>query len=480
MYKLLLAISLFFFCFQSEAQITASVKEFNFGDLYSGSQTYTDITFTNNSDKTQFLLTLDKPRDVYYIFSGKTLLPDSSIVIRLKINENKTGKFNYPVSIYFSEPREPIEIVLKGNVKESSSYNAMTACPDFNSSPPTSYSTAFDVVVRVIDSLSREPIKNATVYLVENGELIGEYSTNNKGIVKERIPLGYYYITAQKTPYNSNFHEGYLNFKRNYVEIELNKDPVIEPEIEIVEEQPPVEEEPEEYIEIEIEEETEEETEETVTYTPPPIEESTTPAVEPTALESLPDTVFTPDYFKYNNITFILDVSSSMNGMGKLSLMKMCMIELTKVLRPNDMVSMIKYSEESDIILKQTPGDEKETIINAVKDLIGRGLTAGGNAIKAGYRLNRRSYIDDGNNIVIMITDGVFNRGDKDYLATIQKYYQSKGVRFSVVGIKTSDFITQHMMAIVKEGGGDFVRILNVEDAQTKLINEIRRTSFKF
>ncbi|MBD3637802.1 MAG: VWA domain-containing protein [Crocinitomicaceae bacterium] len=490
-----LLIILFLSC-QSYGQIEPNKTEFSFGDLYDGSQTYTDITFTNKSDKVQYLLTIDKPMDVYYIFSGKRILPDSSITIRFKVNDRKKGRFNYRVDVYFSEPRDPITIELSGNLKETSQQSSLTACPDFNSAPPEKMNE-FDLVVRVIDSITREPINNAKVYMVSSGELVGSYSTNFKGVVKKRMMLGYYYITAQKEPYNSNYFEGYVNFKRNYVEIELSQNPVIEevPEDEPLVEEPveeepvieelPVEEEPD-VIEIVINEDPPEEepvVEETVpdpvVENDPPVENNP-PVVEPTTLEELPDSVFTPGYFKFNNITFILDVSLSMNGMGKMDLLKLSMIELTKILRPNDIVSMIKYSSEVERIMNGSSGDQKEEIISVVKGLKTTGMTAGGDAIKDAYRLNRKNYIEGGNNIVIMITDGVFNKGDKDYLKTIQKYYNSMGIRFSVVGIKTSDFITAHMKNIVSEGGGDFVRILTVEDAMTKLINEIKRTSFKF
>ena len=473
------------------AQVTASTRSFDFGDLYNGSTTYTDITFKNTTGKTQFLLTIDKPADVYYIFSGKRIDPDSTITIRFKINENRKGRFNYNVDVYFSQPREPIPIKLQGTVKELNRQNSLTACPDFNSAPPA-HMNQFDMVVRVIDSITRKPIPNANVYVVENGELVVNGRTNNKGVVKKRLMLGYFFITAERTPYKSNFYEGYMNYKRNYVEIELSQPPAeIEPIIEepVVEE--PVIEEPvinepvvnepvieEPVIEIVIEEPVVEEpvVNEPVLNDPPVVNDP----VEPVELTELPDTVFTPDYFKFNNITFILDVSSSMNGMGKMDLLKMSMIELAKTLRANDKVSMIKFSAEVEVLLEGISGAEEEQIVSTVKGLKTSSYTAGGDAIKMAYKLNRKHYIEGGNNMVIMITDGVFNRGDKDYLKTIKRYYNSQGVIFSVVGIKTSDYITDHMMNVVSNGGGDFVRILNIHDAQTKLIEEIRRTSFKF
>lgn len=504
--KQLISIFIIVICGISYAQVEPSKQRHNFGDLYKGSVTYTDIVFTNNSDKPQYLLTIDKPKDVYYIYSGKTMLPDSSITIRFKINENIKGRFTHNVDVYFSSPRAAIPIQLNGNVKQAEGSTSMTACPDFNNQPPAYQATSFDVIIRVIDSLTREPIKGSKVYLVQNGQLIGEYVTNNKGIVTKKIPLGYYYITAKKEPYNSNYKEGYLNFKRNYVEIELQKDvqeeielippPEVEEEIvEVIEEKPDpiieeeivvvIEEKPdpiveEEEIVIEIQPDTAVINPQVDPVDEVEIVEEVVEEVEEIALEELPDSVFTNSYFKYNNITFILDVSTSMNGMGKMNLLKTSMIELTEILRSNDIISMVKYSSEVEVILKNVSGDRKEEIVEVVNGLKTSGMTAGGNAIKSAYKLNKKTYIPEGNNIVIMITDGVFNKGDKDYLKTIQNTYKSKGTIFSVVGIKTSDYITKHMKNIVEKGGGHFIRILNEEDAKTKLIAEIKRTSFKF
>jgi len=89
--RFLLSIILFFTVLTTSAQITAEKKSHDFGDLYPNAQTYVDIVFTNHSDKKHYLLNVDKPRDVYYIFSSKVLLPDSSITIRLKINDGKDG-----------------------------------------------------------------------------------------------------------------------------------------------------------------------------------------------------------------------------------------------------------------------------------------------------------------------------------------------------------------------------------------------------
>jgi Ca-activated chloride channel homolog len=463
--RFLTLVLISFLSVAGNGQVVASVKSYDFGDLYNGSQTYVDIVFTNKTDKTHFLLTIDKPEDVYYIFSGKKMLPDSSITIRMKVNDAVKGKFSYAVDVYFSDSNNPTTIYLEGTIKEVSQ-NSLTQCPDFNHSNGSG-PLEFTVIVKVIDSLTRQPIANSKVYMVERGELVGQFSTNNKGIVQRSMPLGYYFITAEKEPYQPNFFEGYVNTNRNYVEIELSQTPV-----EFVQEFDTTElVSLPEVVDLSIDEPID-------TIDEPEVVAVVEPVVIP-PLADLPDSVFDAGYFKYNNITFVLDASSSMNGLGKLDLLKMSMIELVKILRPEDNITVLKYAAEVDMILEHTPGDKKDEIIQVIKGIKTSGSTAGGDAIKTAYALNREKHMYEGNNLIIMITDGLFNKGAMDYEAVIASNYQEHGTRFSVVGIKTTSYISEHMQDIVKLGGGDFVEIHTVQDAQTKLIEEIKRTSYK-
>lgn len=453
-------------------QIVASTTNYDFGDIYNGSQSYVDIVFTNKTGKTQYLLTIDKPQDVYYIFSGKKMLPDSSIVIRMKVNDGIKGRFNYQVDIYFSDSNTSTPIYLNGTIKEVTS-NPLTDCPEFNNNP-TNNPLEFTVIIKVIDSLTRLPISNSKVYLVERGELVGEFNTNQKGIIQRSIPLGLYYITAEKESYFPNFFEGYINATRNYVEIELSQ-----PDETVITPDPiPVFTEPEidttEVVFVPVVDTT------TIVFEPEvdTVVEITEPTIIPDLAE-IPDTILNPDYFKFNNITFILDASSSMNASGKMDLLKMSMIELVKILRPEDNITVLKYAAVAEVILEHTSGGKKEEIIAVIKGIKTSGSTAGGDAIKTAYGLNQEKYLAQNNNLVIMITDGLFNTGSTDYSATIENNYKKYGTRFTVVGIKTIDYVREHMQKIVKLADGDFIQIHTIHDAQTKLINEIRRTSYK-
>jgi len=435
--------------FSGISQIKPSKVKHNFGDLYANAPTYVDFTFKNESGVPVFLLTIDKPQEVYYIYSTKVIQPDSTLVLRLKVNDRVKGRFNYQVDVYFSDSNKPTPLYLTGNLKEKST-NSMTECPDFSKTPPAGQMAEFEITIKVIDSLTGEPIRKSNVYVINNGDLLGEYFTNNDGIIHRKFPIGFYYMTAHKDDYLSNYHEGYLNFQSNYVEIKLQQPKIERPINEPINN--PV---------LVVNDPTEE-----------PIDTTTTPIPE------MPKN-FNSGHFVPNNIVFIVDISASMNGMGKLDLLKMSMIELTKLLRKEDRVTLIAYSGKVSILLEDISGMDKDRIIEQVKTLSAKGYTNGGEAIKEGYRLVRKSYIKGGNNLIFMVTDGAFNKGQKDFKKTIRSNYKKLGIRFSVVGIKTTDYLTSNMRSMTDIGGGEYVRIITVNDAKNKLINEIKRTSYK-
>ncbi len=473
----------------SFTQMSIEKTSHDFGNLYANAQTYVDFEFKNIGQSKAYLLTIDKPREVYYIYSSKLIQADSTVTVRLKINDNIKGKFNYKVDVHFSNSNKPVTLTLTGNIKERSD-NPLTACPDFTAAPPKDGLAHFEVTIKVVDSLTQEPLRRSRVYLINNGTMVGAYYTNANGIIHKSVPLGLYYITAEKSPYKSNFHEGYLNFQDNYVKIELQKekidDPVIEepdrivivPDIEEQEEEEPEVDESEEddtIIVIE-EEETTEEMEETVEEVVVEEIEEELVEIEETPVDS---SDFNSSLFVPNNIVFIVDVSSSMNQMGKMDLLKYAMIELTKILRTQDKVSLIAYSGSVRTLFEFESGANKDEIITKVKTLKSGGYTDGGMAIKEGVKLAKKGYIEGGNNLIFMVTDGAFNKGSKDYMRTIEYTHKTKDIKFSVVGVKTSDYLTGHMTKIAAKGGGEYVRIITVDDAQNKLFEEVKRTSIK-
>jgi Ca-activated chloride channel family protein len=173
----------------------------------------------------------------------------------------------------------------------------------------------------------------------------------------------------------------------------------------------------------------------------------------------------------------VLDVSASMNNENRLDLMKLALIELMKYVRPQDKITVVSYGSNAQVLVPTTSGDKKDEIIDKVSKLKAGGMTAGGQGIKLGYKMAQFAYIPGGNNQIIVITDGAFNKDSQDYERTIKRN-TPKGYVLSVVGIKNKPEDEAIMTAVASMGQGRFLGINNVFDAKTKLIDEIRQASY--
>lgn len=474
MRKLLFLIALVFSSFAS-AQLTFSAVKHDFGDLNAYAARHVDILLHNTGTKQEWILTIKKPTEVAYITSKQLIEKDSTIALRLHVNPGVKGRFQYDVQVFTSDRAEATIIHLSGNLKEldQNSMAGLTDCPDFSSQASGRNPNSFDLTVVTIDKDTRKELSNSTVTLIQNGQAIWQHLTNKNGLVKKEATLGLSYFYASHEGYFPAELGAYINFKRNYVVLELERtaEP-IEPPLAL---DPPVDtitvaqNDPEPAIIIDF-----------IEHNDPPTEiDSSTIAQLPPSFTDLDRDNFDPEYFKPVNVVFVLDVSSSMKQVDKIELMKYSLFQLTDMLRPEDKITLVTYADESRVLLPATSGDNKETIRKEVEQLEAFGYTAGGKGITLGFKEAKRSKISDGTNHVIIITDGAFNRGTEDYEATVKKYAK-EDIHLSVVGIKNKDVHEEDMRRAAEFGGGHYVPIFKLADAQNNLKQEIRVLSFRY
>ncbi len=122
---------------------------------------------------------------------------------------------------------------------------------------------------------------------------------------------------------------------------------------------------------------------------------------------SPPDSPKIDDKFAENNLIFLLDVSSSMNTRKKWPVLKRGMLSLVQKLREKDKISIVAYSGKASIVLDPTSGKEKEKIRNSMKKLPKpKGNTNMYNGVNTAYEIAKSSLLENGNNKIILITDG--------------------------------------------------------------------------
>ncbi|WP_316799240.1 vWA domain-containing protein [Pedobacter frigidisoli] len=190
--------------------------------------------------------------------------------------------------------------------------------------------------------------------------------------------------------------------------------------------------------------------------------------------------VIPTEHLPASNLVFLIDVSGSMSDQNKLPLLVSSFKLLTDQLRAKDKVAIVVYAGSSGVVLPATSGDEKIKIKEALDKLSAGGSTAGGQGIELAYKLAAENFVKNGNNRVILATDGDFNVGasnDADMQTLIEKKRES-GIFLTVLGYGMGNYKDSKMEIMADKGNGNYAYIDNLSEARKVLINEFGGTLF--
>lgn len=189
---------------------------------------------------------------------------------------------------------------------------------------------------------------------------------------------------------------------------------------------------------------------------------------------------FADEELPASNLTFLIDVSGSMGSQNKLPLLKSAFKLLVNQLRAKDNVSIVVYAGAAGVVLEPTSGDNKETILAALDNLRSGGSTAGGAGIELAYKLAEKNFKKNGNNRVILATDGDFNVGassNNDMQSLIEEKRKS-GVYLSVLGFGYGNYKDSKLETLAYKGNGNHAYIDNMQEAQKVFGKEFGGTLF--
>jgi len=181
-----------------------------------------------------------------------------------------------------------------------------------------------------------------------------------------------------------------------------------------------------------------------------------------------------------SNMVFLIDVSGSMNYPKKLPLVQESLGMLVDQLREKDKVAIVVYAGNAGLVLPSTNGSDKVRIKKAINDLQAGGSTAGGEGIQLAYKIAKENFIKDGNNRIILATDGDFNVGisSDDELVRLIENERKAGVFLSVLGYGTGNYKDSKMQQLADKGNGNHSYIDNINEAKKVLVNEFGSTLF--
>jgi len=181
-----------------------------------------------------------------------------------------------------------------------------------------------------------------------------------------------------------------------------------------------------------------------------------------------------------SNIVFLLDVSGSMNAPNKLPLLKSSMKVLVDKMRKQDKVSIVVYAGAAGLVLPPTNGDEKATIMDALEKLNAGGSTAGGEGIELAYKTAAENFIKEGNNRVVLATDGDFNvginsQGDLQHLIEEKR---KTGIFLTCLGFGMGNYKDSRLETLADKGNGNYAYIDNMQESNRFLGKEFKGTVF--
>jgi len=186
------------------------------------------------------------------------------------------------------------------------------------------------------------------------------------------------------------------------------------------------------------------------------------------------------DNLPASNLVFLIDVSGSMDMPNKLPLVKTSMKLLVDQLRDEDRVSIVVYAGAAGLVLKPTKGTDKARIREAIDNLQAGGYTAGGAGLRLAYKTAREYFVKEGNNRVILCTDGDFNVGESsdDAMERLIEEERESGVFLTVLGYGMGNYKDNKMQKLANKGNGNHAYIDGLSEAKKVLVNEFGGTLF--
>ena len=181
-----------------------------------------------------------------------------------------------------------------------------------------------------------------------------------------------------------------------------------------------------------------------------------------------------------SNLVFLIDVSGSMMSPDKLPLVQRAFRALVGELRSEDHVAIVVYAGAAGLVLPSTSGSDKSAILEAIDRLQAGGSTAGGAGLRLAYDVAREHFDPEGNNRIILATDGDFNVGvssDAEMVRLVEQR-REEGTFLTVLGFGRGNLKDSKMEQMADKGNGHYAYIDGFREAQKVFVQEFGGTLF--
>ena len=158
-----------------------------------------------------------------------------------------------------------------------------------------------------------------------------------------------------------------------------------------------------------------------------------------------------------NNIVILVDKSGSMSPV--MSLVKTSLKTLVTNMRDDDVVSIVSYASGCKVECEGKTGLQKDYLNTVINGFKAGGSTNGEAGIETAYDIAYKYFIPEGNNRVVILTDGDFNVGKTsgEELTKLIKKNASDGVLLTCCGYRSYDNDTLYTLANNGNGNAYYI-----------------------
>ncbi|MTI40041.1 vWA domain-containing protein [Fulvivirga lutimaris] len=184
--------------------------------------------------------------------------------------------------------------------------------------------------------------------------------------------------------------------------------------------------------------------------------------------ENVDDLYTSMDGYAINHLVLLLDVSSSMNSPDRLPLLKESLKRLLGIMREEDKISIVIYSEKAKAILKGVSCTSSK-VVKELDKLNYEGTTHFNQGMELAYEVADKYFIENGNNRIIVATDGQFNMGSAQYKFIEEQ--AAKNIAMSVFYFGSEP--SENMMKMAESGKGKYSHVTS-ENSDLVLVKEAK------
>ncbi len=174
-------------------------------------------------------------------------------------------------------------------------------------------------------------------------------------------------------------------------------------------------------------------------------------------------------------LTFVVDVSGSMNLDTRLGLVKQSLELLIKQLKKDDKVGIVIFGSEARVLLEPKSVINESEILNAIRSLQTEGSTNTEAGLLQGFKLAQKYYKAGASNRVILCSDGVANVGETGPDVILQKIKEvnESGISLSTIGFGMGNYNDTLMEQLANKGDGYYAYVDNIKEAYRVFVENL-------